>query len=154
MPKCNFRQNSLRRIFCRSSPTIMEWMTKLQCIKDVSQKLSKIWSIQMELKADHEKVRQSRFIPLRREREMRILKARGIFRSEAYKLRDTHVKVSKELLDRNADNIEHKVVPFIYTRRNEHCKHWFDNIQKLVRNRRNEKKTAKLLNLFKNKSIF
>ena len=94
----------------------------------------------MELKADHEKVRQSRFIPLKREREMRILKARGIFRSGAYKLRDTHFKVSKELLDRNADNIEHKVVPFIYPRRNEHCKHWFDKIQKLVRNRRNEKK--------------
>ena len=64
----------------------------------------------MKLKAKHEKVRQSRFIPLKRKREMRILKARDMFRCEAYKLRGTHIKVSKELLDSNADKIEHKAV--------------------------------------------
>ena len=70
---------------------------------------------------------------------MRILKARGIFRSEAYKLRDTHVKVSsKELLNSNADKIEHKVVPLSIKTLDNSKRKWTKKHQERLRENRHK----------------
>ena len=103
----------------------------------------------MELKAEHEKVRQSRFIPLKREREMGILKARSIFRGEAYKLRHAHVKVSKELLHSNADKIQHKIVPLSKTLDNSKRKSTKKHQKRLRENRRKYLKRKRIKSNFR-----